>query len=66
MTEAIAHYDEALRLDPDDALTHRNRAIALAQESRLEEALDEDQAALRFDPDFEGARQALTLLKKGH
>jgi tetratricopeptide (TPR) repeat protein len=50
--EAIEHYEEALRLDPDSAEVCNNLANALAQSLRLDEAIQHYQRALRLRPDF--------------
>lgn len=52
LTEAIAKYDEALRLNPDDEDTHFNLAIALARAGRNEEAKQHYEEALRILPEY--------------
>jgi Flp pilus assembly protein TadD len=49
--DAILHYEEALRLEPDYR-EHHKLALALAQTGRLNEALEHFEAALRLKPDF--------------
>jgi tetratricopeptide (TPR) repeat protein len=44
-------YDQLIDLNPDDAMAHRNRAYALIQLGRLDEAELDCQAALRLAPD---------------
>lgn len=48
--EAIAHYREAIRLQPGFAEAHNNLAVALARQNRLDEAIPEFQAAVRLAP----------------
>ena len=51
-TEAIDHYQEALRIKPDYAEAHNNLGHSLAQAGRAQEAIDHYQEALRIKPDF--------------
>src|SRR5215831_12687733 len=39
--EALAHFDEALRLDPTSAIAHANRALSLEALGRIEESWQE-------------------------
>ena len=48
-------YDEALRRHPEEALLHFNRAIALEDQGRLDEALGGYHASLRLAPDLADA-----------
>jgi len=48
--ESVAHYEQALRLDPTLAEAHRNLAIAYLQTGRLAEGTTELRAALKLDP----------------
>jgi protein O-mannosyl-transferase len=51
--EAIAHYEEALRLKPDFVEAHYNLAFALlAKPGRLNEAISHYEEALRLKPDL--------------
>ena len=49
--EAIRHYEQALRLDPDFADAHINLGIALMQTGRIQEAIGHYEQALRIKPD---------------
>jgi tetratricopeptide (TPR) repeat protein len=49
--EAIAHYQQALAIQPDHAKAHYNLGNALAQKSELDEAISEFQKALAIQPD---------------
>jgi len=62
--EAIAHYREAIRLDPTHVLARINLAVTLARESRLDEAVAELEAVLRLEPGNEAARKMLDEMKK--
>jgi tetratricopeptide (TPR) repeat protein len=50
--EAIRHYEQALRLDPDLADAHVNLGMALMQTGRIQEAIGHYEQALRITPDF--------------
>ena len=65
--QALACFDEAIALKPDDVESVANRAIALHDLGRVEEALAGYEAALARKPDFALARfhRALALLAKG-
>ena len=55
MTDAIAEYREAIRLDPNFAEAHSNLSMVLAQQGNLDEAQREIDTALRLRadrPDF--------------
>jgi tetratricopeptide (TPR) repeat protein len=51
--EAIGHYEEALRLQPDDSEAHYNLGVALEQGGKLDDAVGHFEQALRFKPDAE-------------
>ncbi len=50
--DALAAYDKALELRPDDAETWINRAIALRNLQRYEEAMASHDRALQLNPDY--------------
>jgi thioredoxin-like negative regulator of GroEL len=56
LPEAIAQYDDALRLQPDYAHAHVNLGSTLAKTGRLPEAIAHYEAALRLEPDLAGGR----------
>jgi tetratricopeptide (TPR) repeat protein len=66
-SEAIAQYDEALRLKPDDAEVHNNLGNALADAGRTSEAIAQYEEALRLKPDDAKAHNNLgnALAKTG-
>ena len=50
LPEAIAHYEEAIRLRPENALDRFNLGSALAQVNRMPEAIIRFEEALRLNP----------------
>ncbi|MGD0058242.1 MAG: tetratricopeptide repeat protein [Verrucomicrobiia bacterium] len=65
--EAVRHYEQALRLNPDFADAHRNLGNALMQTGRIQEAIAHYEQALRTRPDFFEANNNLgnALLQSG-
>ena len=57
--EAIAHYEQALRIKPDYAEAHNNLGIALAQTGKIEDAIGQYEQALRIKPDYAEAHYNL-------
>jgi len=57
--EAIRHYEQALRLQPDLAEAHYNLGNALFQTGRISEAIGRYEVALQIKPDFAQAQNAL-------
>lgn len=57
--EAIADFEQALRIYPGYAMAHYYFAVALVQAERLPEAINHFEQVLRLDPDFPGARDSL-------
>ena len=51
LSESIAAYQEAIRLNPDDARIHNNLGIAFRKQDKLEEAVGAFQEAIRLNPD---------------
>jgi Flp pilus assembly protein TadD len=66
--EAMEHFQEALRLKPDDALAHNNLGAALAQTGQPQEAVAQFRMALQLQPDLAAARNNLgdALINFGH
>ncbi|XP_010504817.1 PREDICTED: TPR repeat-containing thioredoxin TTL4-like [Camelina sativa] len=60
--EALALYDRAISLSPDNPAYRSNRAAALAASGRLDEAVKECLEAVRFDPCYARAHKRLASL----
>ena len=67
LDEAIAHFHQALRIDPGFTTAHYYLGNVLAKQGKLEEAKYHYQEALRLDPGFAGAHYNLAniLAKQG-
>ncbi len=52
LDQAMAHYAEALRLEPDFAGAHHNLGLALAAQGKIDQALAHYAEALRLNPEF--------------
>ena len=65
--EALASYEQALRLHPDNAVAHNNKGIALARQGKLSEAVAAFRQTLRLQPNYVKAYSNLgtALLKLG-
>jgi len=57
--EAVAHLRAVVRVLPDSADSHRNLGFALAASGHWDEAIAEERAALRIDPNYQLARDEL-------
>ena len=57
--DAIANYRNALKLEPNDALTHYNLALALKYKGETREALKEFEAASELRPKWADAHYGL-------
>jgi len=57
--EAIAHYEQALRIKPDDAKAHNNLGVALKDQRKVPEAIAHYEQALRIRPNFAEAHNNL-------
>jgi tetratricopeptide (TPR) repeat protein len=64
ISEAIAHYTEALRLNPYLAEAHNNLGFALANQGRVDDAMAQYSEALRLRPNYPEARRALEDLMR--
>ena len=67
ITEAIAHYQTALRIKPDYPEAHSNLGNALLKIGRVAESISECQAALKLEPNYAKAHNNLgnALLEAG-
>jgi tetratricopeptide (TPR) repeat protein len=62
VSEAIPHFQAALRTKPDSAEIHNNLGGALSLvPGRLQEAIEEYTTALRIQPDYSDARYNLEV-----
>ena len=61
--EAMAHWEQALRLKPDFAEAHYNLGVALEEAGRAQEAIGHYEQALRIKPDFAEAQKELARLR---
>src|SRR5215472_11573120 len=57
--QAIANYRKALELEPNDALTHYNLALALKYKGDANQAVEEFETALRLKPKWADAHYGL-------
>jgi len=57
--EAVAHYSEALRIQPDFAGAHTNLGLVLAQRRQFDEAINHFSEALQIEPDLAEAHNGL-------
>ncbi len=66
--EAIAHYEQALRIVPDFAVSHLNLGTVLQKTGRIPEAIAHYEQALRIVPDFTHAHYnlAVALAQEGN
>jgi protein O-mannosyl-transferase len=53
--EAIAHFNEAIRLKPDNILPYFNRGAAYAKSGRHQEAIEDYTEVIRLKPDYADA-----------
>lgn len=60
---AVASFEEAVRLDPDNAKAFKDLALALAEEGRLPAAIDAIRGALKSRPRYFSALYLLAQLK---
>jgi superkiller protein 3 len=65
--EAVAHYQQALQITPDDAEADNNLGNLLCQKGRVDEAMVYYQKALQIEPDYAEAHNNLgnALFQKG-
>lgn len=60
---ALPHYHASLKIDPNDAGTHYNLAVALVQLKRMSEAVAEFHEALRLKPDHLFSLESLSWIE---
>jgi tetratricopeptide (TPR) repeat protein len=59
--KAIADLDQAVRLDPYNALAYEQRGFAYLQKNDPDKAIDDFNQAIRICPDFAGAYESRGL-----
>jgi tetratricopeptide (TPR) repeat protein len=68
--QAIAEFDQAIKIAPHFALAYNNRGAAYAQAGQIRLAVDDFNNALRINPYYSDAQQnrelLIPILKKGH
>ena len=67
VSEAVAHFEKAVRLEPDYGEAQYNLGVALSKLNRMPEAIEHWQQAVRIAPHFAEARNNLgfALLEQG-
>ena len=63
MEEAVGHYEQALRIQPNLAVVHFDLGNALVRLGRVPEAIQQYEAAVRLKPDYAEAQNALARLR---
>ena len=58
---AIENYDQAITLNPDDALAYYNRGLAYHKIDKYDLAIQDFDEIIRIDPNSEAARRAHAL-----
>jgi Tfp pilus assembly protein PilF len=56
LDEAITHYRETIRIEPDSDLAHYDLGVALGKQGLSDEAIDEYREALRINSNYTAAR----------
>jgi predicted O-linked N-acetylglucosamine transferase (SPINDLY family) len=66
--EAVASFQEALRLRPESAAAHNNLGNVFVEQGRVDDAVRSFRQALRYKPDFVSAHSNLgeALRRQGH
>jgi tetratricopeptide (TPR) repeat protein len=65
LPEAIAEYEQAVRIKPDYVEAHFNLGLALEKMGRVPESIEHYQQVLKLRPDFAPAKNALARLRTG-
>ena len=61
LNDAIVHYSEALRINPDFDEAYNNLGVALFRKGNLEEAIVHFRQALRIKPGYVNAQENLKM-----
>jgi Flp pilus assembly protein TadD len=59
VSEAIEQYEQALKINPDDAKAHYNLGTAFGRTGRVSEAIEQLQRAVKIKPDYAKAHMNL-------
>jgi len=59
--EAVAEFNQALRIDPEDAHVHNDLGVALSQMQAYDKAAEQFSDAVRIDPAYSDAKRNLDL-----
>jgi tetratricopeptide (TPR) repeat protein len=59
LTDAVSHYEQALRIKPDYPEAHANLGFALLQMGQVQQAIQQYEQALRIKPDYVEAHNAV-------
>ena len=62
---AIAHFTEALRIQPDSAKAQNDLGVALASQGKVDQAIAHFTEALRIQPDYADAQKNLEFALRG-
>jgi len=60
--DAIADYDKAIALDPNDAIAYTDRGIAYGKKGEFDRAIADLRKVLEIDPSDQDAKHALKIL----
>jgi tetratricopeptide (TPR) repeat protein len=61
IASAVAHYTQALRIDPGFAGAHNNLGAVLSRQGKFDRAAEQFAEALRLDPGFRDAQKNLEI-----
>ncbi len=62
--EAVEAFRQALEIEPDNAVTHFDLALALYRQEQFDEALQECQLAIQLEPNYVAAKELLKEIEQ--